>query len=103
MNLRSLTLVACVLLLCIASGCSPSANQNSSTNSGPNSGTETGKQISSVNVVSVKVEPLEISAGKTGETTIRLNIQQGYHVNANPPTYPYLKPTELDIPSSQGL
>jgi DsbC/DsbD-like thiol-disulfide interchange protein len=32
-----------------------------------------------------------------------LTIQQGYHVNANPPTLPYLKATELEIQPPPGV
>jgi hypothetical protein len=32
-----------------------------------------------------------------------VTIKNGYHVNANPPTYPYLKATELEIPPAEGV
>jgi DsbC/DsbD-like thiol-disulfide interchange protein len=32
-----------------------------------------------------------------------MTIQSGYHVNANPPTFPYLKPTALEISPSDGV
>jgi len=53
----------------------------------------------------VKATPqkVEIPAGGSADTTLNLRIQNGYHVNANPPSYPYLKATELDIPSSSGI
>jgi hypothetical protein len=34
---------------------------------------------------------------------VRLTIQNGYHVNANPPTYPYLKATVLELSPSDGV
>jgi DsbC/DsbD-like thiol-disulfide interchange protein len=34
---------------------------------------------------------------------VRLQITNGYHVNANPPSLPYLKPTEIEIPPAQGI
>ena len=34
---------------------------------------------------------------------MRLTIQSGYHINANPPTYPYLIATELQIAPSEGV
>jgi len=55
------------------------------------------KRIASVDVVKVTVRPVEITAGSSGEANLRLTIQSGYHVNANPPTFPYLIPTELAI------
>jgi hypothetical protein len=30
-------------------------------------------------------------------------IQNGYHVNANPPTFPYLKATELEVSTGEGI
>jgi len=34
---------------------------------------------------------------------VRLTIQSGYHVNANPPTFPYLKATALEISPADGV
>jgi thiol:disulfide interchange protein DsbD len=34
---------------------------------------------------------------------IPIKIRHGYHVNANPPTFPYLKPTELELPQTDGI
>lgn len=61
------------------------------------------KRITSANVVKAEPQRAEIAAGSTGEVVVRLTIDSGYHVNANPPTYPYLKATELEIPSSEGV
>jgi DsbC/DsbD-like thiol-disulfide interchange protein len=54
-------------------------------------------------VVKAAPQPVGIVAGGSAQSTIRLTIQSGYHINANPPTYSYLKATELDIPSSEGV
>jgi hypothetical protein len=34
---------------------------------------------------------------------VYLAIQNGYHINANPPTYPYLIATALEVPPVNGL
>ena len=34
---------------------------------------------------------------------VQLKIQSGYHINANPPTYPYLKATEVTLKPADGL
>ena len=47
--------------------------------------------------------PVEVKAGGTAQLIVPLKIQSGYHVNANPPTFPYLKATELDIAASEGI
>jgi DsbC/DsbD-like thiol-disulfide interchange protein len=61
------------------------------------------KRIASVDVVKVEPQPVQISAGGSGEVTVRLAIQSGYHVNANPPTFSYLIPTELKIAPADGI
>ena len=61
------------------------------------------KRIASVDVVKAVVHPVEITAGAAVETTIGLEIQSGYHVNANPPTFSYLIPTELVIAPAAGI
>jgi DsbC/DsbD-like thiol-disulfide interchange protein len=60
-------------------------------------------RIASVNVVKVATEPAEIARGASAETLVKLKVQSGYHINANPPTFPYLKATELEIPPSEGV
>jgi DsbC/DsbD-like thiol-disulfide interchange protein len=54
-------------------------------------------------VVRAAAQAVEIPVGGSAEATVRVTIQNGYHINANPPTYPYLKATELEITPTQGL
>jgi len=61
------------------------------------------KRIASVDVVKTEVQPAEIPVGGSGKTTVRLAIQSGFHVNANPPTFPYLIPVELIVTPSEGI
>lgn len=60
-------------------------------------------QVTSTGVV--KATPLEttITKGQSGEAVVRLKIDHGYHVNANPPSFAYLIPTELQIPAADGI
>ena len=53
----------------------------------------------------VKVTPIgaSLAKGESGEATVRLKIDDGYHVNANPPTLPYLIPTQVDITPTTGI
>jgi hypothetical protein len=60
------------------------------------------QKITSESVVKVAAQPVEIRAG-FGEAIVRLTIQSGYHINANPPTYPYLKATVLEISPADGV
>ena len=48
-------------------------------------------------IVRVSASETEIRAGGTAQATVQLHIADGYHVNANPPTHPYLIATQLDV------
>ena len=61
------------------------------------------KRIRSADVVKASVSPITIESGGTTDALVKLTIQDGYHINANPPTYPYLKATELEVPASGGI
>jgi thiol:disulfide interchange protein DsbD len=60
-------------------------------------------KLASVDVVKATAEPVDLAVGSTAEATVHLTIQRGYHINANPPTFAYLKATELEIPASEGV
>lgn len=95
----------CLLLLLVASGCSTPV-QNSTTGSAAPAATPSlaeDKHVRSVDVVKTMAQPVEISAGGSGEAVVRLTIQNGYHINANPPTYPYLIATVLEAPAANGV
>lgn len=54
-------------------------------------------------IVRASVERVEMSAGETAETSVRLSIANGYHVNANPATEKFLIPTSLEVKPETGL
>jgi thioredoxin:protein disulfide reductase len=81
-------------------GCSRSGNPP---NSAKPPDTTEGPRITSVSVVKAEPQSVEIAAGTSGKARVRLNIQNGFHVNANPPTYSYLKATELQFPAKDGI
>lgn len=60
-------------------------------------------QIKSTDVVKATPQEATITRGESGDIVVPITITNGYHVNANPPTFPYLKATELDLPQSDGL
>ena len=95
--------IACLLLLFFTAACS-----NPVQNSGGESATRpiaspTAQKITSESVVKVATPPVEVSAGGAAEAIVRVTIQIGYHVNANPPTFSYLKATQLDISPGEGI
>jgi DsbC/DsbD-like thiol-disulfide interchange protein len=59
--------------------------------------------LASVDVVKATAQPVDLTVGSTAEAIVHLTIQSGYHINANPPSYPYLKATELEIPAGEGV
>jgi thiol:disulfide interchange protein DsbD len=59
--------------------------------------------IDSVDVVKANPQEVTIAAGDSGEAVVRLQITNGYHVNANPPSFSYLKATELELTPTDGI
>jgi thiol:disulfide interchange protein DsbD len=94
--------IACLLLLFVATACSKPA-PNSASDSAPPGASASPQRITSEGVVKAAAQPVEIPAGGSAEAIVRLTIQSGYHINANPPTYPYLKATALEVSSSDGV
>lgn len=91
------TLVGCLMFA--LAGCSqPAANSPETATASP-----APQRVTSESVVRVNAEPVDISAGGSAEANITLTIQSGYHVNANPPTFPYLKATALDVSAADGI
>ena len=86
-------------LLCVlASACSRPVGDTNKSES------PAGKEpIASTNVVKVNPEELTLGKGESGTAIVRLQIQNGYHVNANPPSLRYLIPTELEVTPSGGV
>ncbi len=95
-SLLNLTLIGFLLLI---SGCSKSAQQPDNVAAAPSPG----QRITSESVVKATTSPVVISPGGSADALIKVTVQNGYHVNANPPTYPYLKATTLDIPTADGI
>lgn len=91
--------INCYLLLMVMSACYRSPPNPI----GEPATTPEGLKITSESVVSATTSAAEISAGGSAEAVVRVTVQNGYHINANPPTYPYLKATELELAGTDGL
>lgn len=87
----------------VLAGCANNAAKNPAAQSSTPLATAENKSIASVDVVKAEARPASINAGSSGEAIVRLTIQKGYHINANPPTYRYLKATELEITQGEGV
>jgi Disulphide bond corrector protein DsbC len=91
--MKILILVLCCLLV----GCAKAPSANSpATNAEP-------PPIKSTDVVKATLQPVTVAAGESGDAVVTLQITNGYHVNANPPTFSYLKATELEITPAEGI
>lgn len=91
------------LSLCLSTACSkpaPSLNSGSPTTTGA---TPAAQRITSESVVKAAAQPVEIPAQGSVAAVVRINIQDGYHINANPPTFSYLKATVLEIAPTDGV
>jgi hypothetical protein len=54
-------------------------------------------------VVTATVEEAKLDAGGAGEATVRLDIAEGYHVNANPASDKFYVATELRAEPQEGV
>jgi len=97
----SYILLASLLVLLTSVACSKPGPAPEPTNTAGASPSP--QRITSEGVVKATAQRVEIPAGGSAEATVRLTIQSGYHVNANPPTFPYLKATVLEITPSDGV
>ncbi len=88
------SIVLTLIIVSMVVACTKSANLPDS---------ETTKWIASADVVKAVPERVEVKAGGSVEVPVRLTIQNGYHLNANPPTYPYLIATALEIAPAEGI
>jgi hypothetical protein len=54
-------------------------------------------------VVTITVPDVSVNGGQSIDAAIRLSIQPGFHVNANPPTFSYLIATEVTATKVEGV
>lgn len=100
---RSTHITIACLLLFVTTACSKPVQNSASESAITPAGSPPAQRITSESVVKVEAQPAEIPSGGSAEAVVRVTIQSGYHLNANPPTYPYLKATELEISPADGV
>ena len=98
-NLKSIWLSAIVVILVFFSGCGRLEPTDGSP-APPGSSPE--PVSSSLDVVKIKADRVVIATGSNADATVLLAISPGFHVNANPATFPYLIATELDVGNGYG-
>jgi DsbC/DsbD-like thiol-disulfide interchange protein len=109
MHHTKLLLIACLLLTCAAcaTGSAPTVATNTSvaTNANASTATTAAPTVASTpeEIVRARADDIALKAGASGEAHVHLQIADGYHVNANPATFSYLKATELELPPTEGF
>jgi hypothetical protein len=93
-----LSLYFCLLLAVALTSCSGDT-QSSKGRSSPTSAAIS----SSAQVVKVTAAPVNISQSSAGDAVIALSISPGFHINANPATFPYLIATEVTANKLEGI
>ena len=100
--MRKLFVLIC-LLFCAACAKPAAETKPAVTESKPAAATNNSPRIASTDVVKVTPEELTLAKGQSAYAVVRLQIQSGYHINANPPSFPYLKATELELAPAGGI
>ena len=88
------------ILCCLLAAC---ASTNPKSTSVPTPGESEPPRVNSVDVVKATPQETTIAPGEASELLVRLQITSGYHVNANPPSQSYLKPTEIEVKPADGI
>ena len=107
MNRNQLALI--FSLLFFFTSCSQgekATNQGSNTTTGGASTSDqqtTSGKLPPADVVRASADAVEVKAGGSGEANVKLIVASGYHINANPPSFPYLKATEITVEPGDGL
>lgn len=76
-------IVISIVLLLLAACTKPPGDANQSAAAGTNES----PRIASTDVVKATPEELTLAKGESAYAIVRLQIQNGYHINANPPTF----------------
>jgi hypothetical protein len=102
-------LIVCFSMLLVFAGCS--RNENGAKQAGDTSASQnasenqlaTSTKPPPADVVKVSADGAELKAGGSGEAAVKLTIASGYHINANPASFSWLKPTVLEAESGEGV
>jgi hypothetical protein len=99
-------LFLCAAILCPACGGNRQEASNAPTANAPaanQTATRATPAAAQPQVVTASVEEVKIDAGGSAETVVRLDIAEGYHVNANPPSDRFYIGTELSAEAQEGI
>jgi Disulphide bond corrector protein DsbC len=99
-HLKLIWLSAICVALVFFSGCN---RPGTSGGSPATSGSSPEPVSSSLDVVKIKAESVAIALGGNADATVVLAISPGFHINANPATFPYLIATALEVGNGYGM
>lgn len=91
------------MVVCAACGDQPAPQPAIPPDVSPQATPAISRPLSSLDVVKASVAAGEITAGGSSEAKVLISIAQGYHVNANPATFPYLIATSIEAGDSEGI
>jgi thiol:disulfide interchange protein DsbD len=99
---RAIPLVLCLLTVFFLAACANGIH--SKTGGGPSPASAAPAEISSsAQVVKVTSSPVTIPQNGAADAVVTLSISPGFHVNANPATFPYLIATEVKASTVEGI
>jgi hypothetical protein len=94
---HSLRFASCLFLAIVTAACSKDVRTGNGGGPGP------GQVSSSAQVVKVTAVPVNVSQSGPVDAVIALSISPGFHINANPATFPYLIATEVTTEGVEGI
>ncbi len=105
MKSRNAGLIILIAFACLIAGCKRSSEGGITSGTGglPAAASSPDEISSSSEVVKVTAPPVHVAPGGSADASIKLAILSGYHVNANPATYPYLIATEVALEKTEGI
>jgi len=92
-----------ISILLVAISCCSCTSQHQNNNTSTTTPPPSEAPRNSVDVVKVKAIPTMIKPNESAEAIVQVSVQNGYHINANPPTFSYLKATELTLEKVSGI
>lgn len=106
--LRNTLIALCVCAPLLFSACAPARKEssNAASNTPPGANQASASPPAPTpqpQVVTASVEEVQIGAGGSAETSVRLDIAEGYHVNANPPSDKFYIGTEIQAEPQEGI
>ena len=96
-----LLLILALTLVVVLEGCKD--NRPPTTSKEPVTTASPAPVSSSAAVVKARAAPVTIFSGGETTATVTLSISSGFHVNANPATFPYLIATEVTAGNSEEI